>query len=469
MLVKCDQPSSFARLPQSVLTDFLRGRTPRDTVPVSLCVAMSAVHIPREVLDAIRTVKDLYKLAGIAGTPEDAKTVQGSLSVLLGATGTTLALTIASLSAKEYAEIIDDWMIPGAGETTTTPTPIQRGQALLVGRAARLAAGVVDTPEPVQAQQAASSTTLTNVDMKKKVKLTAILSQHDETEITENISKASQYHSAYEVVFGPGEKPRPQLAPSLLQLAAIEYLLDAGVVPYVDFNVFGPYHHRIMRKIKLVGQMLSPDGTLTQVEIPGPPSFRHWLASFKLMVNAFIMTRLLFLGPLVTYHDIMGDAMVKYGEFVWPLLYQVDVRFRLELVERKGVEAEIAHQRAGGEGTLEPRKKWLQAWRDALADRDWWKQELEDNAIALALKLKNASDVIRGDALTARSSSEHVASAGVSDDVWSRVAGPTLTNPNDRKRRAVIEEEPPIRLKDAPPISDRSSLKRGSPPIIRDG
>ena len=119
--------------------------------------------------------------------------------------------------------------------------------------------------------------------------------------MVENIAKAAEYHENYEAVFGPGEKPRPHQAPSMIQLAAVEHLLESGVVPYVDFNVWGPFHHRIMRKLKVVGQVLSPDGTLTQVEIPGPPSFRHWLASFKLMLNAFIMNKLLFLGPLYIF------------------------------------------------------------------------------------------------------------------------------------------------------------------------
>ena len=177
-------------------------------------MAATRVNLPQEVLNQISTVVDLFKLAGIKGAVDDPQTVAGSLAQLLGAEASTPALTVAILAEPVFEEALDAWEITSGG-AKRKPTVIERGQALVVGRAARLAAGVRDPGEEVTASPLPASSTTEN-DKKKRVKLTAILSQHDETEIVEDISRACAYQDAYEAIYGVDERPRPQEAPSLI-------------------------------------------------------------------------------------------------------------------------------------------------------------------------------------------------------------------------------------------------------------
>ena len=51
------------------------------------------------------------------------------------------------------------------------------------------------------------------------------------------------------------------------------------------------------------------------------------------------------LGILARYRRRINRAHAKYGKMAWLIIYQADVRFRLELVERYGIEVDVEHQK----------------------------------------------------------------------------------------------------------------------------
>ena len=256
---------------------------PTARLPQSAWVAqaMAAVNIPKQVLAKLATIADCVRLSGMAGDIDDPGTVAGSFIKFLRATAAQPALALAALPPDTYKEEVDKWKVP-EGDGVRDPSLLERGQAVLVGRAARLAAGVPD--EQPQQQQTIATATMPSPTMPgKRYKLTVICSTYDESEVSEDLAKAAEYADAYSEVYGEMEVPKPREAPSPIQLAAVEHLINSGVVPYLDFAVWGPFHYRIMRRLRIQGQTLSADGTLTQVEISGPPTFRHWKCCYKVM------------------------------------------------------------------------------------------------------------------------------------------------------------------------------------------
>ena len=122
--------------------------------------------------------------------------------------------------------------------------------------------------------------------------------------------------------------------PTSEQLSAIFHLVSQNNVPYCDFSVFGPYGHLMIKKIKLSGYIIGRDGTLQNVELTGPTNINMWLQSWQVFSNACVMLDIIDLGVLNKYRDLMEKYHNRYGVAIWALLYQADVRCRLELFER---------------------------------------------------------------------------------------------------------------------------------------
>ena len=160
----------------------------------STLVTVMAVSITWEVLDKLYTVADLAKLAAMAGEPNKLDTALGSWLDLMGTSVTTPAIVIAARREAEYIDTVNGWTIK-AGEGTRTPTVVERSQAALMGRAARLA-GEVPDPVPKHTSSAIvsadSAPAATNTGA-AKAKLTVICSQVDETDLFEGPDKHDVY------------------------------------------------------------------------------------------------------------------------------------------------------------------------------------------------------------------------------------------------------------------------------------
>ena len=118
------------------------------------------------------------------------------------------------------------------------------------------------------------------------------------------------------------------------QLTAVKTLVEADLVPYVDFAVWGPHGGRMMRKLKLNGNTFSSDGTLLPIEVSGPPSYDHWLASYLCLRTALISWKVIDLGRVDAYSRLIGRYVARYGQSSWFQIYQADVRCRSEHMER---------------------------------------------------------------------------------------------------------------------------------------
>ena len=138
----------------------------------------------------------------------------------------------------------------------------------------------------------------------------------DECETLSDAAIAAMF-ARYEAVFGAEEKPSKDKEPTAEQLSAFDYLLKSGVNPYCDFGVFGPYGHRMLKKVRLTGTKINADGELSKIEINGPASYQLWCASWAIFQNCAIMTDSIDLGKLVGYKEKMDAIYTEHGDKVW--------------------------------------------------------------------------------------------------------------------------------------------------------
>ena len=83
----------------------------------------------------------------------------------------------------------------------------------------------------------------------------------------------------------------PEQKPSDHQLTALHFVLLLLMNLFVDFAIFGPFQHRLRRKLALAGLVPTGPGTFRKVEIKGPPDLESWLLCFRVLRAALIMLK----------------------------------------------------------------------------------------------------------------------------------------------------------------------------------
>ena len=73
------------------------------------------------------------------------------------------------------------------------------------------------------------------------------------------------------------------------QIGAIAQVVAADLVPYADFSFLGPHGKRMVGKLSYLAWTFQPDGTWHWKELPGPPSFEHWWASFRVLRTIYLL------------------------------------------------------------------------------------------------------------------------------------------------------------------------------------
>ena len=57
-------------------------------------------------------------------------------------------------------------------------------------------------------------------------------------------------------------------------------------MPYADLQYGGPHGYMLLRKVKLTGLMMMPDGEIRNVELPGPNNHGLWKGCYGVLMTA---------------------------------------------------------------------------------------------------------------------------------------------------------------------------------------
>ena len=253
-----------------------------------------------------------------------------------------------------------------------------------------------------------------------------------------------RYHNAVgsKAPGAPAVHPHPDEEPSGEQLSALKHIVDAGAAPTVDFAVFVPHPGRNKKQNLFAGTVLNASGAPQRVEIRGPDSLASWKASWQVFRTAAIMLDICSPSTLDDYSRHFTQLHTRYvsaSPELWLLLYQCDVRFRteqLERVRRRG-EAEFAQLVATtpeGQPVLHPyvgTMPWDYCFAQASKEFAFWYNEFESKAVILAARMGSAAGAIHEVAPSANSV-PHQLSLDVEPLVYPRAG----TNPGATRRAA---------------------------------
>lgn len=204
-------------------------------------------------LQGFTNFADIFQWVGLPHAAiDDPNTQEGSLAAALGVRGAMHPRTLGWTPEADYEAVIRTWQVStpaaSAGDPPARAAPAlaQLGMARLVGRCCRLMVGSDPSQAPVAAAAAAPAPT--TAASQRRIKLNAVLSQVDEAEISVT-SEADMVTGflRYATVYGGNERPPKESEPSVEQVSALKHLIDAGATPYVDFSIWGPYMHRLVK------------------------------------------------------------------------------------------------------------------------------------------------------------------------------------------------------------------------------
>jgi hypothetical protein len=172
-------------------------------------------------------------------------------------------------------------------------------------------------------------------------------------------------------------------------------LLAAGLIPYADFSIWGPHQLRMVKKLTFMAMVISPDGNWKRTELRGPPGYDVWWASWRVLRTALVLFEEVTPEVLDNYAELIRKHAKSYNDDIWFILYQADVRMRQEQFER--ILRRLERGRVAGipcKFNYDPTKPWEACFKAAVADTEFWDQELKHPANLYLLKAKTAGDLM---------------------------------------------------------------------------
>ena len=290
--------------------------------------------------------------------------------------------TTRALTAVESAQM--GLTVQGAQHKTgrTVVDPLEEGPAGLPPGGVPLLTTAPFPPAP-------SGSTGATGETKRKVKCNQVVDQTDEAEVPELKQKDLDgfYAQLKKVKGGP---VRPECEPSPDQISALKVrVLDLELSPYADFAIFVNFQHRFFKTLKFLNHVLQADGSFKAIEVPGPPSYDHWLTSWRVFENTLLMfEHEVTVGhkvPVVTqasleeYRDTFRDMVVNYPE-AWHLLVVAEDRCRCEHFPRLKRECQDKSDK-GQLPDFVAEQPWDYVFRAAARDRDYWDRNVREPAI----------------------------------------------------------------------------------------
>ena len=237
-------------------------------------------------IQGFRNVGHVATWCGLTGTATDKNTARGSLFTLLGLDGSEHPRIVGISTDADFTDLLNQWRL--GDPPATRPSFAQRCQGGLFGRTCRLIAGTTQTIAVQNATAAATATPSASSNNKRKIKMATVINQADDNEIEVlDGTKLATMYGQYKRKVGAFPSPDEEL--SIEQVTSLHELFQTGRPPYTDFAIWGPYHHRIQKKLKAKGVRITLGGEITSVEIPGPPTFQAWRECYAVFKTGAIM------------------------------------------------------------------------------------------------------------------------------------------------------------------------------------
>ena len=251
---------------------------------------------------------------------------------------------MALLPAIVIREVAGAAKLAVEGDTPRPLSPIEAAQIGLVWRiCCRLMSADWSTwidvdplaapPIPAAASPAPAAATGLAIISAKKLKMSNVLDQGDESEfaMADPARIAGWFHNYVSVTHG---QPDEEDTPTNEQLTALYVRVVAQQgSPYADFAVFTPFARKTSRAHRFTAYLPQPDGSWLSKEIPGPKNYEAWLFCWRVCRVACLMLKLAHEMPLDRYQRKIEKLATQWGS-AWHLVCLAEDKCRFEHMNR---------------------------------------------------------------------------------------------------------------------------------------
>jgi hypothetical protein len=391
-----------------------------------ICGAMVDAEPSRHLVNEMRTVQDVANWAAF-GSLSDYDSQGASFLRTLGATVDDGIADVAGIADDDLAAAIASWQsgVSDTGESVHA-TAVQKSKARRFIRACRIAAGTEWTTsenaayeQSIRASQVGPSSAPLTVPAAhprggRRVKMSEVADVTCSEEIDAMSSDKVDIAMATYVKYMHADCP-PEAEPTGDQLSALADLMAVSGTCYVDLAIWGPHQVRAQKAMKLTGLSFNSSGELVPQELRGPPDFGHWSACFRVFLSAMVMLDACLPPYLVAYVEFIAKFAKRYGQTCWAVIYQCEVRFRREHMERlRRKESKRLNDalRVGGTTEFDPSRPWQRIFQMALDESAFWHENLQEPCILILTKSRQSGSFLDGDCPVAVSAGGHLATFG---------------------------------------------------------
>ena len=232
----------------------------------------------------------------------------------------------------------------------------------------------------------------------KVLKMSQLIDQGDDSELLPPTAvQVNTWLQNYIAVMG--STPEESEEPTPNQLAGLaKRVFGDDVAPYTDFAVFGPYERKLSKSLKCRVYVPLGDGSFLQKELPGPPTYQAWLASWRVMRTSCIMLNIASLASLECYGRHI-ERLVTQWPSCWGLIYSADDAARAERFDklRRHFTAESAVGRQVPRD-WDPTKPWSCIFNYITKDDAYWSEKVHIPASAWVASGSRGAPVVATEA-----------------------------------------------------------------------
>ena len=232
--------------------------------------------------------------------------------------------------------------------------------------------------------------------------------------------------------------------PTRVQVTCYKEVERVKKTLYVDFAVWGPHPNRSERLRAMEGVRLDAFGKLVPLVLYGPENISVWLKCFRIWRNATLMLEFVPQETLNHYPERVHEMADKYPDYLWPLLYQADVRARSEHLLKLARRCREAKKKADNDNVshpYDPAKPWSYPFQLlAMGEKDFWDREFKEPARDIMNKLAKLDEAVEGDAMVSTTSASSTSRPASITTLALRDASPSHAPPRTTRTRTPSQE-----------------------------
>ena len=232
----------------------------------------------------------------------------------------------------------------------------------------------------------------------KILKMSQLIDQADDSELLPpSAVQVNNWLQNYIAVMGSTPEESEEPTPS--QLAGLaKRVFGDDVAPYTDFAVFGPYERKLSKTLKCRVYVPLGDGSFLQRELPGPPTYQAWLASWRVLKTSCLMLNIASLASLECYGRHI-ERLVTQWPSCWGLIYSADDAARAERFDklRRHFTAESAVGRQVPRD-WDPTKPWSCIFSYITKEDAYWSEKVHVPASAWVASGSRGTPVVATEA-----------------------------------------------------------------------